>query len=489
MASQGEGRKTPPRASAAWGDGATGGRSTPPQRSTPPRDGERRTTPPRGGDRRATPPREGERRATPPRAAARGSTSSGAGAAAAAGPVPDRGEFCAVLHQVPFLEHVDPRFMHGRGYSGPPKPPKVTWKCDKPPRDDHSAPKWLTASEFQDEPDVVAAKCKQLADLIRMSKKTVLYTGAGISASVIGQAARSGQNTQGWKGGTREAPPTYTHHALGFLGQQGLINSWVQQNHDGLPQKAGFPQEHINEIHGSWYDPSNPVVKYSGELHDRAYPWMTEDAATADLVIVLGTSLGGLNADQVATSTAERSLCPAPWGQGGALGTVIINLQQTEQDGKMTLRMFGRSDDLLRILLHDLGFGRKSFSAPRWPKECRALVPYDASGRRLREGQGRRMWLDLSERQKVRITPGHNIQGAKQPQYMHIGAEKPVTFKGQTRQPAEGFGVVVKREDASSSFVLQIEGEQMRLGIWWLDVAQRGAVEQLPIVNAQPQFE
>lgn len=72
----------------------------------------------------------------------------------------------------------------------------------------------------------------------------------------------------------------------------------MQQNHGGLPQKAGFPQERINEIHGSWYDPGNPVVKYSGSLHDRSYPWMREDAETADLCLVLGTSLGGLNADQ-----------------------------------------------------------------------------------------------------------------------------------------------------------------------------------------------
>lgn len=33
-----------------------------------------------------------------------------------------------------------------------------------------------------------------------------------------------------------------------------------------LPQKAGFPQEKMNEIHGAWFDPSNPVVKFGGKL-------------------------------------------------------------------------------------------------------------------------------------------------------------------------------------------------------------------------------
>merc|ERR1712054_477188 len=122
------------------------------------------------------------------------------------------------------------------------------------------------------------------------------------------------------------------------LNRHNLLHGWVQQNHDGLPQKAGYKQEAINEIHGSWFDPSNPVVKYSGSLKDDLYPWMQDDAKTADLVIVLGTSLGGLNADQVPNRCADRSLTGEKYGEGGALGTVIINLQQTPRDGMATLR-------------------------------------------------------------------------------------------------------------------------------------------------------
>ena len=119
--------------------------------------------------------------------------------------------------------------------------------------------------------------------------------------------------------------------------------------------------EAINEIHGSWYDPSNPVVKYHGELHDDLEPWMIKESETADLVIVLGTSLGGLYADQVATDTAERSR----WdGDAAALGSVMINLQQTDQDGKMSLRLFGTSDDMLKLLLVELG---------RWSEPQHAL--------------------------------------------------------------------------------------------------------------------
>ena len=110
-------------------------------------------------------------------------------------------------------------------------------------------------------------------------QRTVIYSGAGISTSAgIGQAARSGQRKM-TGGATTEAAPTAAHLALVSLYNRwqiyiksmmyrylhtftsisiiyfytrGLVQTWVQQNHDGLPQKAGWPQEDIIEIHGSW---------------------------------------------------------------------------------------------------------------------------------------------------------------------------------------------------------------------------------------------
>merc|ERR1719203_2059676 len=88
----------------------------------------------------------------------------------------------------------------------------------------------------------------------------------------------------------------------------------------------------------------------------------------------------------------------------------------------MTLRFFGKSDDVLAVLLRKLGMPVPRKSVLRLPRESRVLVPYDADGRRLPEGSTeKKMWLDLSAGQKIRITDGHNIQGAKQPQFMQIG--------------------------------------------------------------------
>merc|ERR1712070_9265 len=89
---------------------------------------------------------------------------------------------------------------------------------------------------------------------------------------------------------------------------------------------------------------------------------------------------------------------------------------------------------------------------------------------------------------RVRITDGHNIQGAGQPHYLHIGASAPYTrpaaYGGQTMNPGPGLGIVKRRRVSHGCFDLLIEGVVMELGIWWVDAAKRGALEQLPVVNA-----
>ena len=186
---------------------------------------------------------------------------------------------------------------------------------------------------------------------------------------------------------------------------------------------------------------------------------MEELTEASDLVLVMGTSMGGLYADQVATECAGRALGIRACHEQAApcLGSVIINLQQTTEDDKMTLKFSGKSDNVLVKLLTELGLAA---SLPADPK-CNAkfstamcqLVPYDAkTGMRLPNGEPK-MWLDLREGAKVRlITDGaakHNHQGAKQPNTIHIGssegqefADKPIPRAGQCpgrwRSPPRG---------------------------------------------------
>ena len=171
------------------------------------------------------------------------------------------------------------------------------------------------AHEYFDAPDVLLAKVKALADLIRRSRHMCAYTGAGISTS-------SGINDYASKAGAKSvavgqqvmkklaspllASPTISHRVLAAMHPTHLKH-WCQQNHDGLPQKAGFPQEALNEIHGAWFDPSNPVVPMSGNLRDDLIERLMEWEAKADLVLVLGTSLSGMNADRMVRSFGSPS--------------------------------------------------------------------------------------------------------------------------------------------------------------------------------------
>ena len=122
-----------------------------------------------------------------------------------------------------------------------------------------------------------------------------------------------------------------------------------------------------------------------------------------------GTSLSGLNADQVAEIPAQKSL------KGGRLGTIIINLQQTRLDGLATLRIFERSDHVLTKLLQILQLPNPADTAASMPlalmpRAARAVVPYDNEGRLVPPGCSRSMLLDLRPGSTVRITGGHNIQ-------------------------------------------------------------------------------
>jgi hypothetical protein len=55
------------------------------------------------------------------------------------------------------------------------EPPQATWTCSEKPRDDHAAPDWLTASEYQDSGSVLEAKCAQLATLIKARGRFISF--------------------------------------------------------------------------------------------------------------------------------------------------------------------------------------------------------------------------------------------------------------------------------------------------------------------------
>ena len=233
--------------------------------------------------------------------------------------------------------------MHGRVGQSNWKPPRLIASCTKKARPDvHGT---IDASEYLDDDNVLDGKLDMVASLIQQSQQFVVYTGAGIStASGIGDYASKAMNSivmRETSVNRLKAIPTLTHHVLVALEKKNILKHWVQQNHDGLAQRAGYPQEKLNEIHGSWFDKKNPVVLMDDRLRPDLYRWLEEWAEKTDLVLVMGSSMCGMEADRIATRVAERE---------GTLGLIIINLQKTPHDHLATIRIFAPCDKAMSLL-------------------------------------------------------------------------------------------------------------------------------------------
>jgi hypothetical protein len=218
---------------------------------------------------------------------------------------------------------MDPALAHGRLGQSTWDLPEVMASSSELARPGYDAG---DASEFRDSESTMLEKVKALADLLRQSSAVCVYTGAGIStASGIGDYAskasgsiaphRNEAKTKA-NGSRLEARPTQGHHVLAALEAKGLLHHWVQQNHDRLAQKAGFPQEKLNEIHGAWGDNKNSVKMMDDALRPDLLEWLRIWEAKADMCIAIGTSLCGMNADQVAAGCALRNCNGLPGQQG-----------------------------------------------------------------------------------------------------------------------------------------------------------------------------
>ncbi len=230
-----------------------------------------------------------------------------------------------------------------------------------------------------------------LTDLLRQSRRMLLFTGAGISTGsgipdfrgpegvwkrrqpvyyhdfMRSEAARIEHwdyKLEGWPG-FRDARPNATHFAIAELERTHRVRAVVTQNIDGLHARAGTSPELLIELHGTnsfvecqscgkRSDPAPhfesfrqtrrpPVCECGGFLKPATISFgqnlrnedlqRAHDAANdADLVVALGSTLSVYPAADIPLIAARRG---APY--------VIINRGPTEHDGlnEVTLRLEG----------------------------------------------------------------------------------------------------------------------------------------------------
>jgi len=346
-------------------------------------------------------------------------------------------------------------------------------------------------------------KVVMLAGLLRRARNVVVYGGAGLSTSagipdwatrtakngVLAQQQQQQQQQQQHqssgkdkgKGKGKKAPqlssfhaaePSFGHRVLAALAHRGFIWRFIQQNHDGLPQKAGMPQRFVNEIHGGIFDPSNPCVPMNGQLRHDLFQDLLHCERNADLVLTLGSSLAGMNSDRLVKTCSERARRAKSKGED-CCGSVIVSLQTTPHDAEASVRIYATIDRTMELLAEQLELEVSPPETPTpLPSSHRPLgpehevfeVPYDAEGRRLPDGQPRRHW-DLRTGSVHFMTVGRS-QGARA---IILGK-----LDGTNHYRV---GLRVRPE-------FQGDWEEIRImGSWWVNAAVAGEVEILPMMS------
>jgi hypothetical protein len=395
--------------------------------------------------------------------------------AAAAGDKPVK------LEEEPDELQGDSAAKHGRLGESSWQAPKLAVRCADIARPGYNS---SAAHEYLDVDEVLQKKVQLLASLIRKAKRCVLYAGAGLStAAGIGDyATRTGNTGVLVQAAGKQMPkpvspysakPSLGHHGIAALAQHGFVWRFIQQNHDGLPQKAGVPQGLINEIHGGWFDPSNPVVAMSGNLREDLFSDLLECERKADLVLAVGSSLCGMNSDRLVSTCASRARRSVP--SDPVFGSVIIALQRTPHDANSSVRIFATIDRVFQMLAEELSLNignasdQDSFTIPEMylplgHSEHVFSVPYDKDGKLIQDMEHRTI-LDLRDNAKAVIAVGKN--------------------RGQSARVlgrnADGHYRIALTHNDDANW-----NEVRLLGKWWPAAAVAGEVQQIPLASTSP---
>nr|XP_032823130.1 NAD-dependent protein deacetylase sirtuin-7 [Petromyzon marinus] len=244
-----------------------------------------------------------------------------------------------------------------------------------------------------------------LAEAVRGARCLIAYTGAGISTAAAIPDYRGPRGVwtllkRGQSVGMVElsdAEPTLTHMCLAQLHREGLVQHVVSQNCDGLHVRSGLAPNALSELHGNMYmeacsmcgrqvvrlfdvtertgvrrhetgracegpagcgGPLRDTIVHFGERGtlERPLNWAGAAGAArkADAILCLGSSLKVLRR------------YPCLWGMERPPAQrpklYIVNLQWTPKDAAAELKIHAACDEVLRLLMQQLGLGIPAYS-------------------------------------------------------------------------------------------------------------------------------